>query len=83
MKYLWLLAVGATVAMPKTAWAQRTAENLVTQSADAFGKSIGSERIGLYSTDDIRGFNPIDAGNVRMEGLYFDHIERIPTRLVE
>ena len=83
MKYLWLLAVGATVAMPKTAWAQRTAENLVTQSADAFGKSIGSERIGLYSTEDIRGFNPIDAGNVRMEGLYFDHIERIPTRLVE
>lgn len=65
------------------AQAQRTAENLVTQSADAFGKSIGSEKIGLYSADDIRGFNPVDAGNVRIEGLYFDHVERVPSRLVD
>lgn len=78
-----LLAAGMAALVPEAALAQRTAENLVTQSADAFGKTIGSEKIGLYSTDDIRGFNPIDAGNVRIEGLYFDHIERVPTRLVE
>lgn len=71
------------MAVPEAALAQRTAENLVTQSADAFGKTIGSEKIGLYNTEDIRGFNPIDAGNVRIEGLYFDHVERVPTRLVE
>ncbi len=74
---------GAAFCLPGVAQAQRTAENIVTQSADAFGKAIGSEKIGLYSTDDIRGFNPVDAGNVRIEGLYFDHVERIPTRLAD
>ncbi|MFM8542476.1 MAG: hypothetical protein ACKOAM_04415, partial [Chakrabartia sp.] len=68
---------------PALVSAQRTSENLVTQSADAFGKTIGSEKIGLYSTEDVRGFNPVDAGNVRIEGLYFDHIERVPSRIVE
>ncbi|MFM7029080.1 MAG: TonB-dependent receptor domain-containing protein [Chakrabartia sp.] len=83
MKQFLLVAAGALAMTPGTALAQRTQENLVTQSADAFGKSIGSEKIGLYSTDDIRGFNPIDAGNVRIEGLYFDHIERLPSRVIE
>ena len=78
-----ILFAGAVAMLPASAFAQRTAENLVTQSADAFGKSIGSEKIGLYNTDDIRGFNPIDAGNVRIEGLYFDHLDRVPSRLVE
>jgi len=78
-----ILLAGAIAMLPASAFAQRTAENLVTQSADAFGKSIGSEKIGLYSTDDIRGFNPIDAGNVRIEGLYFDHLDRVPSRLVD
>ncbi len=79
----YVLLAGAAFCVPGAALAQRTAENLVTQSADAFGKSIGSEKIGLYSSDDIRGFNPIDAGNVRVEGLYFDHVERVPSRLVD
>jgi len=79
----YVLLAGAAFCVPGTARAQRTAENLVTQSADAFGKAIGSEKIGLYSSDDIRGFNPIDAGNVRIEGLYFDHVERVPSRLVD
>lgn len=80
--YLRLLA-GVAVLWPAMAAAQRTSENLVTQSADAFGKSIGSEKIGLYNAEDVRGFNPVDAGNVRIEGLYFDHIERVPSRIVE
>ena len=63
--------------------AQRTSDNVVTQSADAFGKSIGMEKIGLYNSMDVRGFNPVDAGNVRIEGLYFDHIGWIPSKLVE
>ena len=68
---------------PAMAMAQRTSENLVTQSADAFGKTIGSEKIGLYNAEDVRGFNPVDAGNLRIEGLYFDHVERVPARIVE
>lgn len=79
----FVLLAGAALCLPGAAQAQRTAENLVTQSGDAFGKAIGSEKIGLYSADDVRGFNPVDAGNVRIEGLYFDHVERVPTRLAD
>jgi iron complex outermembrane recepter protein len=69
--------------MPTMVHAQRTEENVVTQSGDAFGRSVGTERVGLYSAEDVRGFNPIDAGNARIEGLYFAQEDRIPNRLIE
>lgn len=68
---------------PQPALAQRTEENVNTQASDAFGRSVGSERNGLYSQEDVRGFNPVDAGNVRLEGLYLDLIDRLPNRLIE
>ncbi len=75
-----ILASGALIpALP--AYAQRTADNAVTQSGDAFGRSVGNERVGLYNQDDVRGFDPIDAGNARIEGLYFDQQDRVPNRL--
>ncbi len=55
----------------------------MTGASDAFGSAVGTEKIGLYSTDDIRGFNPIEAGNARIEGLYFDQQERPSNRLIE
>ncbi len=39
---------------------------------DAFGTSVGFQNVGLYSPIDARGFNPQQAGNLRIEGLYFD-----------
>lgn len=81
----WLLLATAIAAPGPVAlfpaYAQRTEENAVTQSGDAFGKSVGNEKVGLYSQDDVRGFDPIDAGNARIEGLYFDQQDRIPSRL--
>jgi iron complex outermembrane receptor protein len=58
-------------------------ENAVASATDAFGLSIGNERIGLYSSSDIRGFSPIDAGNGRIEGLYFAQVEALPVRIVD
>lgn len=52
----------------------RSAENAVRAAGDAFGTVIGREAIGLYSAEDIRGFSPVVAGNVRIEGLYFDPV---------
>jgi iron complex outermembrane receptor protein len=52
--------------------AQRAEQNVVTSADDAFGTSVGSQTIGLYSMTDARGFNPLQAGNLRIEGLYFD-----------
>ncbi len=69
--------LGANVAISvlivgSPAWAQRAGENAVTEAEDAFGASVGNESIGLYSSQDIRGFSAIEAGNARIDGLYFD-----------
>ncbi len=64
------------------ALAQRTADNAVTASEDAFGKSVGDERIGIYSSEDVRGFSPTEAGNIRLEGLYFALQGRLSDRIV-
>lgn len=75
------LAVCVLAAAP--AHAQRTGDNVTTQSSDAFGRSVGSEKNGLYNADDVRGFNPIDAGNARIEGVYFDQLDRLSPRINE
>jgi iron complex outermembrane recepter protein len=59
-----LLLASATPAL-----GQRANENAVRAADDAFGTSVGNERIGLYNVVDVRGFNPITAGNIRIEGL--------------
>jgi iron complex outermembrane recepter protein len=59
-----ILLASATPAL-----AQRAGENVVTAASDAFGTSVGNEKIGLYNVADVRGFSPITAGNVRIEGL--------------
>jgi iron complex outermembrane receptor protein len=65
---LGALALLASVA----ARAQRANENAVTAASDAFGTVVGSQTIGLYSPTNARGFSPTQAGNLRIEGLYFD-----------
>lgn len=64
------------------ALAQRVDDNAATSAGDAFGQAIGNERVGLYTVDDVRGFNPVDAGNTRIEGLYFAPVDRPPNRLI-
>jgi iron complex outermembrane receptor protein len=67
-----------------SAHAQRVDENAVVQAQDAFGITVGTETIGLYSSNDARGFSPLDAGNLVIEGLYFDQQTYGPTaRIVE
>ncbi|HEU0284563.1 MAG TPA: TonB-dependent receptor, partial [Sphingomicrobium sp.] len=68
---LALLAAGA---LAEPALAQRTGENAVTAADDAFGTSVGNETIGLYGTDEVRGFSPVAAGNIRIDGLYMGGI---------
>lgn len=67
-------AVGALAmtAAGTPAQAQRATENAINAAEDAFGTSIGTETVGLYSSTSARGFNPTLAGNIRIDGLYFD-----------
>jgi iron complex outermembrane recepter protein len=73
----------ATILVAPPVLAQRTDDNVVTQSDDAFGKTVGDEQIGIYNPGDVRGFSPIDAGNVRIEGLFFDQQSGLTDRLVD
>ncbi len=89
IKDYWFLALNAALAVlaltveTRPAFAQRAAENAVAQADDAFGTSVGNERVGLYSPRNVRGFSPTAAGNVRIEGLYFDQVTNLNSRLEE
>ncbi|MGE0179172.1 MAG: TonB-dependent receptor, partial [Sphingomonas sp.] len=77
----WLaLAPLACIAAPVAA--QRTDENAVTSAEDAFGTSVGSEQVGIYNPFNARGFSPVDAGNVRINGLAFNLQAELSDRLV-
>jgi iron complex outermembrane recepter protein len=67
----WLVAI-VTLLAQFPSLAQRADQNAVKAADDAFGTSIGYQQIGLYSLNDARGFNPQQAGNLRLEGLYFN-----------
>src|ERR1700739_4781781 len=72
------------VVTPSSAFAQsRSDENAVTQAEDAFGFSVGRERLGVYNSGNARGFSPSAAGNLRIEGLYFDQEFGLPGTLLD
>ncbi len=71
------------LALPGVALAQRASENAVTNADDAFGTTVGTETTGIYSENDTRGFSPKKAGNVRIDGIYFDQVAQLSGRLRE
>lgn len=84
MKKTLLIGGGlaALLTNPALAWGQRTGENAVSSAQDAFGTSVGNERVGLYSPFGARGFSPVQAGNVRINGLYIDYQADLSDRLI-
>ena len=74
----------AILSLPATARAQtRSGENAVTQADDAFGFSVGRESLGIYDSDNARGFSPTTAGNLRIDGLYFAPVVGLSGLLIE
>ncbi len=77
MRIIKCIAIAAALTtFSLTAHAQRASENVVTLAQDAFGTTIGDDSIGLYSSTNARGFSPKDAGNIRIEGLFFEQQTR-------
>ena len=74
-------AAMALLAMPGAALAQRANENAVSSADDAFGSSVGLEQTGIYSDQDTRGFSPSKAGNARIDGVYYDPVGSLSSRL--
>ncbi len=80
-----MLCLALSLLTSRAAQAQRSSEDAVAEAADAFGMTVGREAIGLYSTNSARGFSPVQAGNLRIDGLYFDEASNqanLPTRIV-
>ena len=71
----------AAISLPANA--QHASDNAVTAADDAFGLTLGLESIGMYSPGQVRGFSPESAGNVRIDGLYFDQQGQLSNRVVE
>src|SRR5579863_6436913 len=66
-----------------TVQAQHAADDPVASANDAFGLTLGLESIGIYGPGGVRGFNPQAAGDVRIDGLYFDQQGALSNRVVE
>lgn len=73
---LWLV-VATTPAL-----AQSANQSAASAADDAFGTSVGNESVGLYNPDSARGFSPITAGNLRLDGLYIDRPPDFSQRLI-
>ena len=78
------LLAGAMACASNAAHAQsRSDENAVTQAEDAFGFSVGRESLGIYNAGNARGFSPVAAGNLRIDGLYFDQTFGLPGTILD
>jgi iron complex outermembrane receptor protein len=66
-----------------TVGAQHASDDPVASANDGFGLTLGLESIGLYGPNFVRGFSPQTAGNVRIEGLYFDQQGALSKRVVD
>ncbi len=65
-----VLAVAASI-YPFAAPLAQSSTNVAAQAVDAFGEKVGSEQIGLYSEQQVRGFSLQDSGNYRLDRSYF------------
>ena len=74
-----MLVCGSTAALAQ----ERSQENAVTQAEDAFGFAVGRESLGIYNAGNARGFSPTAAGNLRIDGLYFDQMFGLSGTLVD
>jgi iron complex outermembrane receptor protein len=82
----WSLSVAISAVVifqASTARAQHASDNPVSAADDAYGLTLGLESVGLYSPGLVRGFNPQAAGNVRIDGLYFDQQGALSNRVIE
>jgi hypothetical protein len=81
---LFRIAAALMALSPPTAvYAQHASDDPLATANDAFGLTLGLESIGLYGPGLVRGFNPQTAGNVRIDGLYFDQQGTLSNRVVE
>lgn len=80
--FLVIASLAGTFHVP-AARAQHASDNPVASADDAFGLTLGLESVGMYGPGQVRGFSPEAAGNVRIDGLYFDQQGGLSNRVIE
>ncbi|GGA19393.1 hypothetical protein [Dyella nitratireducens] len=78
-----VVIIAAAIFQATAVNAQHASDNPVSAADDAYGLTLGLESVGIYSPGLVRGFNPQAAGNVRIDGLYFDQQGALSNRVVE
>jgi iron complex outermembrane recepter protein len=78
-----VIAAAVVTFQAGAAHAQHASDNPITSADDAFGLTLGLESVGIYSPGLVRGFSPITAGNVRIDGMYFDLQGAPSNRVIE
>jgi len=66
-----VLLTSAFILAPIAESFAQSSTNVATVAVDAFGEKVGSEQIGLYNEQSVRGFSLQDSGNYRLDGAYF------------
>jgi iron complex outermembrane recepter protein len=83
LRFCFIVVALAVVFRATPAQAQHAADNPIAAAEDAFGLTLGLESVGMYSPGQVRGFSPQAAGNVRIDGLYFDQQGGLSNRVIE
>lgn len=83
LRFYFIVAALAGILHAAPAQAQHAGDNPVASADDAFGLTLGLESVGMYSSGQVRGFSPQAAGNVRIDGLYFDQQGALSNRVIE
>ena len=52
-------------------------DNAVSNAADAFGERAGIEQSGLYTENQVRGFDLNDSGAYRIDDAYFSRAQAL------
>jgi iron complex outermembrane recepter protein len=79
----FVIAIAATLVFASPAFSQRADDNALAEAQDAFGVTVGTESIGLYTPEEVRGFNALDAGNARLDGMYFDLLADLTDHIID
>lgn len=78
-----ILLIVLIVSMTPNVLAQDVSKNPILSAEDIFGTKTGRDAIGIYSSDSVRGFSPLTAGNLRIEGMYFDEKSPLTARIID
>ena len=71
----------ALLTAPVPVHAQAANQSATDNADDAFGESVGTDTVGIYTETNVRGFNPQQAGNARIEGVFFDQLTPMTFRI--